>query len=240
MNYIKQLSRFYEKAQLDPSLSPTQISLFMALFQAWNKARFANSIQITRDEIMSISKISSKATYHKCMTYLHSNHYIYYTPSFNPYKGSKIAFFPSPQNTKTVCYNEPVQILSTRPINEPINKLNNNSINTNRIITRANKNQKNEKSNEQAHTDTNIPPAPYLVEEYFIQEKSSHHEAQKFLNHYTANGWLVGGKTPMKDWRASARNWISNSSHFKNRNFPTSDRAKQLNTPTNKNYFEPL
>ena len=29
-------------------------------------------------------------------------------------------------------------------------------------------------------------------------------EADKFYNYFSSNGWLVGGKTPMKDWRAAA------------------------------------
>jgi hypothetical protein len=33
-------------------------------------------------------------------------------------------------------------------------------------------------------------------------------EAAKFFDHFTANGWKVGGKSPMKDWRAAARNWL--------------------------------
>jgi len=35
--------------------------------------------------------------------------------------------------------------------------------------------------------------------------------AEKFLNHYESNGWRVGGKGPMKDWRAAVRNWQSNN-----------------------------
>lgn len=33
-------------------------------------------------------------------------------------------------------------------------------------------------------------------------------EANKFFNHYSSNGWKIGGKTPMKDWKAKARNWM--------------------------------
>lgn len=34
-------------------------------------------------------------------------------------------------------------------------------------------------------------------------------EANKFINHYTSNGWKVG-KNLMKDWKAAVRNWVSN------------------------------
>lgn len=32
--------------------------------------------------------------------------------------------------------------------------------------------------------------------------------AEEMHLHYTANGWRVGGKTPMKDWRAAAQGWL--------------------------------
>ena len=34
-------------------------------------------------------------------------------------------------------------------------------------------------------------------------------EAEKFHDYFTSKGWLVG-KSPMKDWQASARNWMRN------------------------------
>ena len=32
----------------------------------------------------------------------------------------------------------------------------------------------------------------------------------RFCDHYTANGWRIGGKSPMRDWRAAVRNWRRN------------------------------
>lgn len=32
-------------------------------------------------------------------------------------------------------------------------------------------------------------------------------EAEWFHDHFTANGWRVGGKSPMKDWKAALRLW---------------------------------
>jgi hypothetical protein len=87
-----------------------------------------------------------------------------------------------------------------------------------------------------------------LLEElkiYFTQNKSQHIEAEKFYNHYESNGWLVGGKTPMKNWKASVNNWILNSVKFSNgkansSNNKASNRAGQLHTATGKDYSEPL
>ena len=38
-------------------------------------------------------------------------------------------------------------------------------------------------------------------------------EAQKFFNYYESNGWKVG-KNPMKNWKAAANNWITNTNTY--------------------------
>jgi len=53
------------------------------------------------------------------------------------------------------------------------------------------------------------------VKEYFISQGSNALEGEKYFDHFTSNGWKVGGKTPMRDWRAAARNWMRNSKDFK-------------------------
>ncbi|HEU4790761.1 MAG TPA: transcriptional regulator [Flavobacterium sp.] len=102
MNYIKHLTGFFDKIIQDSNLNPTHISLYMALFQFWNVNRFKNPISITREEIMHISKICSKATYHKCMRELNEKKYIKYMPSFNPFKGSMVVLFNFSEESKPV------------------------------------------------------------------------------------------------------------------------------------------
>ncbi len=102
MNYIKHLTGFFDRIIQDRNLNPTHISLYIALFQFWNVNRFQNPISITRDEVMRISKISSKATYHKCMRELNDKGYVKYEPSFNPYKGSMVILFDFSEYLKPV------------------------------------------------------------------------------------------------------------------------------------------
>ncbi|MGX7668885.1 hypothetical protein [Flavobacterium pedocola] len=90
INYTKQLNDFFKKAEQDKALNPTHISLYVALFQSWIDNRFKNPISISRDEIMSSSKIKAKATYHKCLKTLHTLGYIKYEPSYNPFRGSNV------------------------------------------------------------------------------------------------------------------------------------------------------
>lgn len=47
------------------------------------------------------------------------------------------------------------------------------------------------------------------IREYCI-ERNNTIDAQHFMDHYEANGWVVG-KTAMKDWKATVRNWERNA-----------------------------
>lgn len=42
-------------------------------------------------------------------------------------------------------------------------------------------------------------------------------EASRFIDHFTSNGWRVGGKSPMVDWRASFRGWMGRRPNFQSR-----------------------
>jgi hypothetical protein len=77
------------------------------------------------------------------------------------------------------------------------------------------------------------------VKSYFQENNFPEQEAQKFFNYFKSVGWLVGGKTPMVDWQAAAQNWMINAPKFIS-NAEQPNRAKQLNTTTDKDYSEPL
>lgn len=57
----------------------------------------------------------------------------------------------------------------------------------------------------------------------YCQERNNGINPQKFLDYYDANGWKVG-RNPMKDWKASIRNWESN-------NKPKEEPKKWSETP---------
>jgi hypothetical protein len=118
MNYIKHLTAFFDRVSEDWTLNPTHVSLYIALFHYWNTSRFQNPISLTRGEVMRISKISSKATYHKCIKDLNDKGYIKYEPSNNPFKGSLAILFDFSEPK------EPVQKIANSPKkNVPKNEL---------------------------------------------------------------------------------------------------------------------
>jgi uncharacterized protein YdaU (DUF1376 family) len=72
-----------------------------------------------------------------------------------------------------------------------------------------------------------VIPEPMQILEYMteLNEKSNKRwtegmirmEAQKFFNYYESNGWRVG-KNPMRNWKASASNWMNNANPIKQNN----------------------
>lgn len=54
------------------------------------------------------------------------------------------------------------------------------------------------------------PPTVEEVEEY-CRERKNNVDAQRFVDYYTANGWVQGKGKPIKDWKAAVRTWERNS-----------------------------
>jgi hypothetical protein len=279
MNYIKHLSGFFQKIIYDTDLNPTHVSLYMALFQTWNVNRFQNPISITRNEMMRISKIYSKATYHKCINELHAKEYIKYEPSHNPFKGSLIYVNNLEISPEQPSKKEQRKSKKEPPTEHPIKQVENkhkasplptprqalvsyinntNNTNVSKIendsVLEKNSNndipdssflipneKKKKKCREKKETTQSIPPKLDDVKQYFISQQTEEIEAERFFNHFQSNGWLVGGKSKMYDWKASANNWILNLQSFKPFKMAISNPVPgNLKTSNQKKYDEPL
>lgn len=57
-----------------------------------------------------------------------------------------------------------------------------------------------------------VPPTLEEVKAYCL-ERGNKIDAQRFYDHYTANGWMVG-RNRMKDWKAAVRNWEKSEGAF--------------------------
>lgn len=249
MNYIRHLAGFFDRVAADERLNPSHISMYVSLFQFWNASRFRNPISISRNELMRVSKISAKATYHKCMKELNDFGYLKYKPSFNPFKGSLVYLFNfqtgseqpvSTDHTKNETGSEQAQ----EPYINGSNIINQTSLNLGEPAQKKEDEKlrgsgKKEKSSAQKERNEFVAPQSEEVQEYFASQKFLSVEASKFYNYFQSNGWLVGGRTKMKDWRAAAQNWMLNAKKFASGK-PVKPKAKQLHATTNKNYSEPL
>ena len=104
-----------------------------------------------------------------------------------------------------------------------------------------------QKEKSSAKKEKFVAPKLEQIKEYFKFQNFTEFEAERFFNYYSSIGWLIGGKTKMKDWQAAARNWMLNTPKF-TINSPNSStqkvnpqpRAYNLNATIDKNYAEPL
>jgi hypothetical protein len=254
MNYIRHLTAFFEKAISDNRLFPTHVSLYMALFQFWNLNHFKNPVSICRNEVLKLSKIGSYNTYHKCLHDLHSFGYIKYEPSHNQFIGSLVHLYnfdTTPvQALRQPCRkNDTTSVQALRHSKNNINILNNKtyiekkSHNENNDINFSEEERKkvalkkveveNRNPVSNGKNKMLIPSLDEVIV-FFKSENFREIEAQKFFNYFESNGWKVGGKTPMKNWKAAARNWMINSQQF----VASNNQRPHLNL--NKDYSEPL
>tara|TARA_R110002050_G_scaffold200872_3_gene335914 strand:- start:1366 stop:1896 length:531 start_codon:yes stop_codon:yes gene_type:complete len=131
INYIKHLNGVFIQFSKDNRLNPTHISLYVALFQLWNNNFFKEEFFINREEVMTYSKIGSKSTYHRCIKELSHWHYLLYTPSHNPFKGSRIKMFDFGTSSGQVLDQSCAEIGTSNgqalvPINKHIQTMENN------------------------------------------------------------------------------------------------------------------
>lgn len=90
--YLQILDDFFVNIADDPRITTTHISLFLALFHQWSQSSFIYPMEIERDQIMKLSKISGTATYFRCIKGLHDFGYINYMPAGHRYIRSTVGF----------------------------------------------------------------------------------------------------------------------------------------------------
>ncbi|MFN8114939.1 MAG: transcriptional regulator [Bacteroidia bacterium] len=230
---------------------------------------------------MRLSKIGSVNTYIKCIKELDKWQYIKYVPSHNPLKGSLVNLynFNNTNDNATDISNDKsnnkthektngntkkqLVIPSINTINNTnqSNGLNNSTLKVdekNNLISKGDETKERKKVAPKKESKSlpaqpkNKKPTAQEVANYFTSKMCTAAEGEKFFNYFESNGWLVGGKTPMKNWHAAANNWIMNIDKFKNNGthkqesksgaaagLPNS-RAGHLHSTTDKNFSEPL
>ena len=234
MNYISHLTAVIEKLSKDPDLNPSHVSLYLGLFYLWNMNRFRNPLSVTRSEVMTVSKIGSKTTYHKCLSELDEKKYLKYHPSHNPMKGSLIDMVIFGTTTRTTSGTTG----GTSTVQVLVPSINSNK--QNKQLNRINMNVDNQKiaTSSEKSKDKFCPPDLDEVKSFFGSKGISNTEAEKFYNHFESNGWLVGGKTKMKNWQAAARNWMLNAQKFSQTLRPP--KSDHLHAEQDKDYSIPL
>lgn len=55
-----------------------------------------------------------------------------------------------------------------------------------------------------------FPPTTEEIKKYCSEKSITNVDADRFIDHYSSNGWKVGANS-MKDWKAAVRNWSRNA-----------------------------
>jgi len=242
MNYIKHLSGVFEIIDSDTRLTPFHISLYMALFRCWNLNFFHNPISISRDEMMKMSKIGSVNTYVKCLKELNNWNYIRYEPSYNKHKGSLVYLYTFDNrcdNGSEIDVSPSINNINILNKTNLIGQSQNFELKNSDMKAQEEKEKLREKKKNDESMVNSMPPPLEHVKIYFDEKSFPPVEAEKFFNYFESNGWLVGGRAKMKDWKAAARNWMLNCQRFiAPHGLPKPQAPKPQ--PNGKNYNEPL
>ena len=222
----------------------------MALFQEWNSSRFADGFYVNRRDLMQASKIGSKSTYHRCVTDLDSWNYLFYFPSNNPYKGSKIkmAIIKTSDEPVSGQYSPILEQLAEhyRRRSEPVvghhHPINGQALDSHRpasgqaLVSNTN-NTKQENNIKQ-------PKGRLAVIDFFKEKGFDADEGKKFFEHYQSNDWQTSDGKIIRDWQALAINWMDRTELFNKENKLNKKQASQikdnLRTTKNKDYGQPL
>lgn len=75
-----------------------------------------------------------------------------------------------------------------------------------------------------------VPPTVEEVADY-CKDRGNKVDPHQFVDHYTSNGWRVGGKGAMRDWKAAVRTWEKNGFSDKKKS-PNNMAGQDFNAST--------
>ena len=245
VNYVKLYIVAYNCIYRDGRLNSTHVSLYFALLHFYNLSHFAHTFTVARAQLKAQSKIKSDTTYSKAIASLKELGYINYIRSHSPHVASSFAIlipsldFVTDDTRITLPVNGPVAEtthpkigtvpLPTLPENGQV-PITTSSENGPLVYTSKTYKQKLKTKNE-TKKSTFKNPSLEEVKEFFKKIKESITEAEKFYNHYESTGWKLKGGTPIENWQARAKIWLTRSAEFarKNKNYLSSEEEKDYN-----------
>lgn len=189
MNYIIHLNAFMEKAAKEDWLVPYHYSLYMSLFNTWNKLGFRKEFSIHRENTMKAAKLTSKTTYYKAIKQLEAGNYLVFYPSQSRFVQARVLMIPLWK----------VQVPET--LNENLSS-GNLQVPPKGLLQQTNiKLISNEVSN-------GLPSMDDVVK-FAIMHQYNAEEAVKFWYHQEATGWVVGNTT-VQHWQPLMHKWMLN------------------------------
>ena len=85
-----------------------------------------------------------------------------------------------------------------------------------------------------------VKPTVDEVREYCI-EKGYTIDPQRFVDYYESNGWMIGGKSHVKDWKAAVRTWQSRQKDHQGASQPSRNKfSSGTERARDKSFYEEL
>ncbi|ADF53874.1 MAG: hypothetical protein CMP12_21435 [Zunongwangia sp.] len=226
MNYIRHLQLVYQQFMEDERLNPSHISLYMAIFQEWNSARFPGELYINRQQLMLSSKVRSQSGYHRCIRELDVFGYLQYMPSHNPYQGSRVKMFTFRTSSEQADdHRDPILEQVAAHYYPKYEQVDEPYINSNKQQTLKNIN--------------NTSPTFFENEIilFFKKQNWPVTEAKKFFSYYQNQYWKTTKGNIITDWKDAAQKWIARYKRWQKEKKVNQDFLK---TSKNKDYGQPL
>jgi len=242
MNYFAHVSFFFDLVEKDKRLNTQHICIYIVLLHFWNKNRFEVPFYISKDVLLSFTKIGSTHTYYKRIRELHCWGYFIYEAGKNGVQRSQFFLFEFQEEiVSKIIFNANNSQLSLEHINTDVNmhRCENATLQVQKCYsTDANVLLYSSKNATIYNTDTSIhkdsydidflknksevkkenefPPNEELVKQFFIENNMSETVSQKFYLYYSSLGWVTKNNRPIVDWQSLALLWIQNEYTVKN------------------------
>lgn len=234
INGFKQISAFYSWVfEHQDKVRPHHVSLYVFLWNQNNRANWVEYFKCPFDLAITGACIGNRNTYYKTLNELQQWGLIEYQKGINEYKAPIIKLVQLYENDTTT--DTSTDTPAVTPIDTSIDTsavhIYNYITNNLKLVTKEWEKIKNfidelkvkkaDKSATRFQKPTIEEIYAYSQElglstyDYNGQQKSkAQTTAESFFDYYSANGWKVG-KNPMKDWKASLRNWIRRDKDYK-------------------------
>ncbi|SEV91234.1 hypothetical protein SAMN05428988_0379 [Chitinophaga sp. YR573] len=253
MNYILHMQNFYYLVERDRRLKPLHITLYIALFNTWNKYHFTPVFRISRDLLMNGSRIGNKNTFAKMLKQLHEFGYIIYQPELHKGHYPKVTVIRLTDHEIAKNQLDLFRESSTSPdtggststgtgvvpdVKKVVPDLLKTGTNTGTeaVPELVHLKKQSYKQCKTIECETHAQKYPTMQEvlSWFDKEHANTETALGFFYHYSANGWMMG-RQPIRKWQAAASKWLlTTKNKFGN------ERQNPLHTKNNKNYSNPL
>jgi hypothetical protein len=247
------------KSPVNRELLPSHLSIYMVLLFKYNYPIGAN-FKVSKFDVMNAARIKSQVTYFNCMKDLHNLGLISWTPAKGPTQDSLVTILT---HTKNDTHLQVSAVLNDRAIQKKaelltskieqvpsaetryihINTSNNNFLNNNCMYlnTESNFDQLDFSAISKTHTVFSVlPPKLEWVVAFFLAQKQTQAEAERFFNYNQSKNWMLNKTTPIQNWGAMARNWISKGYYPNKTNSKSKNSYVHVYNNSTKNYAEPI